>query len=162
MMPLSPFRTTNFTSACTTTAVTHRVSAWLQRVGNAALREWCLDHLNMELDVIDMYVFECGSSPSLSFIHLFTHSNSLSHSLSFSPSLPNHRQLDNVWLIPADVLRSNVKFATNCVRQDTCAVPIFVTLYASDCPGDIGPIEMPGKLSVTHQELLGEESMYFV
>lgn len=75
-------------------------------------------------------------------------------------SLPHTRQMENVWLVPADVLRAGVKFGTNVVRQDTCAVPVFVTIYASDCPGDIGPLEMPGKLSVTQQELLGEEGRF--
>lgn len=59
--------------------------------------------------------------------------------------------------MPADVVKSSVKFAARCVKNDPSAVPVVVTLFASDCPGDVGPVEVPGKLSVTQQELLGEQ-----
>lgn len=36
------------------TAVTTSAGQWISRVGNHVLREWCLDHLAMDIDVVDM------------------------------------------------------------------------------------------------------------
>ena len=74
------------------------------------------------------------------------------------PSIHYHpRQLDDKWLVPAEIVRHNINFTSKRLRRDATAVPIVVSFVAADCPGDIGPVEMPGKLNVTQQELLGEE-----
>jgi hypothetical protein len=62
--------------------------------------------------------------------------------------------------VPAEIVRHNINFTAKRIRRDTTAIPVIVSFVAADCAGDVGPVEMPGKLNVTQQELLGEKGAW--